>query len=52
MSTSVPERAGGLRTEPQASQAKPLIPCAEWWSTDPEFTEWLDEMERQDDDRQ
>lgn len=41
-------RAGVLRIEPQASQAEPLIANAEWWTADPEFHEFLDEMERQD----
>lgn len=45
------DRAGVLRTEPQASQAQPLIANAEWWVDDPEFHEFLDEMERQDNDR-
>lgn len=44
-------RAGVLRIEPQASQAEPLIANAEWWAADPEFHEFLDEMERQDDER-
>ncbi len=45
------DRAGVLRTEPQASQAQPLIANA-WWEQDPDYHEFLDEMERQDNDRQ
>jgi len=37
--------------EPVVSALRDGIPCAEWWADDPEFIEWLDEMERQDNDR-
>lgn len=51
MSAHPTDRATHERS-PQAVSAVPVgIPCA-WWEQDPEFHEWLDEMERQDNDRQ
>ncbi len=43
--------AAATQSNPQAVSSKADIANA-WWEQGPEFSEWLDEMERQDDDRE
>lgn len=52
MTAHRPDRATHERSQ-QAVSAVPVgIPSAEWWADDPDFHEWLTEMERQDNDRE
>ncbi len=52
MSAHRSDRATHERSQQEVSAVPVGIPCADWWADDPEFIEWLDEMERQDNDRQ